>query len=179
MTEPPWGSPSWADPSWRPAVTPEPPAAAAPAAGGRRGLTLALVGAAGAVAGAVATAFLVSAVFLAGAEDIGRAMARGLGEEIGTSIGQGMTRSMDGSGMPMDSGGSVPGPVEQFAPVPPVPGPDPVLDSHARDCFAGDLRSCDDLMVESPPLSDYERYALTCAGRVKPYTVAVCTDLGD
>jgi hypothetical protein len=57
-------------------------------------------------------------------------------------------------------------------------GPDPVLDTYAADCFAGDLQACDDLYYEAPPLSDYESYALTCGGRVKEYAVAACSELG-
>jgi hypothetical protein len=56
-------------------------------------------------------------------------------------------------------------------------GPDPVLDAYAQGCFTGDLQSCDDLYNTSPPLSDYEEYAATCAGRVKPYIVMSCTQL--
>lgn len=70
------------------------------------------------------------------------------------------------------------GPVEEFPAVPPADlGPDPVLDEYADACFAGDFQACDDLMYESPPLSEYEEYGATCAGRVKPYDVMACTDL--
>ena len=70
------------------------------------------------------------------------------------------------------------GPVEEFPAVSPGDlGPDPVLDEYADACFAGEFQACDDLMYESPPLSEYEEYGLTCGGRVKPYDVMACTDL--
>ena len=69
-------------------------------------------------------------------------------------------------------------PVEQFPAVPPGDlGSDPTLDEYADACFAGDFQACDDLLYESPPLSEYEEYGGTCGGRVKPYDVATCTDL--
>ena len=69
-------------------------------------------------------------------------------------------------------------PAEEFPAVPPGDlGPDPVLDEYADACFAGDFQACDDLLYESPPLSEYEEYAGTCGGRVKAYDVATCTDL--
>jgi hypothetical protein len=181
---PSWQTPSWQTPSWAPPAGPPVVPAPLAAPGRRRGLVLGLVGAGGALAGAVAAAFLVSAVFLSSAEDIGREMARGMGEEIGASLGEGMMRSVEesiGGIMTEDFGWSAypPGEVEQSDPVPPVPGPDPVLDAYAQRCFDGDLQSCDDLYNESPPLSDHERYALTCGGRVKEYSVPLCTDLGD
>ena len=70
------------------------------------------------------------------------------------------------------------GPVEQFPAVAPGElGPDPVLDEYADACFAGDHQACDDLLYESPPLSEYEEYGSTCGGRVKPFEVASCTEL--
>ncbi len=74
-------------------------------------------------------------------------------------------------------------PIDRFEPVPPpVPGLDPALDAtlgqYAQRCFAEDLQACDDLFYESPPMSEYERYGATCGGRVKPFAVAACTDLG-
>ena len=81
-----------------------------------------------------------------------------------------------GMGIAMDEGYL--GPVEEFAAVPPGDlGPDPVLDEYADACFDGDLQACDDLMYESPPLSEYEDYGVTCGGRVKPYDMAACTEL--
>jgi hypothetical protein len=144
---------------------------------------LGLVGA-GALAGAAGAAVLVSAVFLASAEDIGRQMAAGLGEQIGTSIGDGMVHAMDESlgGVLTDpgTGWSAAVPVEQSPPVAPGElGPDPLMDSYAQDCFAGTLQSCDDLYFQSTPFSEYERYASTCGGRVKPFVVEFCTDLPD
>ncbi len=71
------------------------------------------------------------------------------------------------------------GPVEQFPPVEPGDlGPDPVLNTYAEDCFAGELQACDDLYYEAPPMSEYESYATTCGGRVKEYAVTACTELG-
>jgi hypothetical protein len=68
--------------------------------------------------------------------------------------------------------------VEEFPAVPPGDlGPDSVLDEYADACFAGDFQACDDLMYESPPLSEYEEYGATCGGRVKPYSVVTCTEL--
>ena len=52
-----------------------------------------------------------------------------------------------------------------------------MLDQYAQQCFAGAFQSCDDLLYESPPLSEYERYAVTCGGRVKQYEVLACADL--
>ncbi len=82
----------------------------------------------------------------------------------------------EGGILPEEMGPS--GPVEQFpATAPGDLGPDPVLNAYAQECFEDDLQSCDDLYNESPPLSDYERYATTCGGRVKEYDVMNCTEL--
>ena len=111
-----------------------------------------------------------------------------MGEQVGTSIGDSMMKSMEEAFMGGAPFGESPfggypgssGPVEQSEPVPPGDlGPDPVLNQYAQNCFDGDLQACDDLYYESAPLSEYERYGMTCGGRVKPFTVAVCTDLGD
>ncbi|MFP5369219.1 MAG: hypothetical protein ACLGI3_00485 [Actinomycetes bacterium] len=84
-------------------------------------------------------------------------------------LGPGMGVGMEAEPLP---------PVEEFPAVPPGElGPDPVLDEYADACFAGELQACDDLLYESPPLSEYEEYATTCGGRVKPYGVASCTEL--
>ncbi|WP_448625326.1 hypothetical protein [Geodermatophilus sp. URMC 64] len=182
VVPPAYSTPSWQTSSWAPPAGA--PVVPAPPAGNRRGVVLGLVGTGGALAGAIGAAFLVSAVFLSSAEDIGREIAQGVGEEIGTSIGEGLTRSLEesmGGLLSGDYGWSAypPGEVEQSDPLPPAPGPDPVLNQYAQGCFDGDLQSCDDLFYESPPLSDYESYAQTCGGRVKEYTVPFCTDLGD
>ena len=42
---------------------------------------------------------------------------------------------------------------------------------------AAQLRSCDDLHVEAPPLSRYEQYGGTCGGRVELGSVHACTEL--
>jgi hypothetical protein len=60
---------------------------------------------------------------------------------------------------------------------PDVPGPDPVLDAYAQNCFGGDLQACDDLYYESAPMSGYENDGSTCGGRVKQMTVYACTEL--
>jgi hypothetical protein len=153
-------------PPWPP--VPDPAAAAPPAsavAPRRKGMLLAAALAIlGVLAGAVGTAFLVTAAFLSAAEDIGR------------GISEGITRSIDGAGPQLLPGAG--GPVEQFPAVAPGDlGPDPVLDAYARSCFDGDLQACDDLWYESPPMSDYETYAGTCGGRVKQDAVPACTDL--
>lgn len=57
-------------------------------------------------------------------------------------------------------------------------GDDPALDRLADDCFAGDLEACDDLYLESPLGSDYERYGSTC-GRRNGETFGGCKDLYD
>ena len=56
-------------------------------------------------------------------------------------------------------------------------GGDVTLDGHAQECFAGVLDACDRLYAESAPFPEYERYASTCGGRVKPFAVAYCTEL--
>jgi hypothetical protein len=56
-------------------------------------------------------------------------------------------------------------------------GDDPGLDGYAQRCHDGLFQACDDLYSLSAPMSDYERYGLTCGGRVEPYAVAYCTDL--
>lgn len=90
-----------------------------------------------------------------------------------TSAMEAHTEALFGGGISMGSTA-----VEQSDPVEPgVLGDDPELDGYAADCFAGTLDACDQLFYESAPFSEYERYGSTCGGRVKPYTVAYCTDL--
>jgi hypothetical protein len=55
-------------------------------------------------------------------------------------------------------------------------GDDPALDEYARNCHDGEMQACDDLYLESPPLSAYEEYGDTCAGRQPQGTDAFCTD---
>ncbi|MDK3257432.1 hypothetical protein [Blastococcus capsensis] len=186
-------APDWATtaPSWQPAAPAAAPGAATPAASsGRTRWAVAGAALAGVAAGAVAATFLVSAVFIGSAEGIGRAM----GEEMAAGITEGVREGMvEGSQESMDAmlggllgeegmgswyGGMPGGSVEQFPPVEPADlGPDETLDAYAQGCFEGDLQSCDDLMYESPPLSDYEEYGSSCGGRVKPFTVMACTEL--
>lgn len=170
-------TPEWSPPAW---AAPTPPATPPPARPGRRpgALVLAVVALLGVVAGSVAATLLVTAVFVGSAEDIGRE----IGDGISASISEGMAASMEGSMFSMDEefawGGGYPVAPEELAePVPPVPGPDPVLNAYAQGCFEGDYQACDDLFYESPPLSDYEEYGGTCAGRVKQMDVMACTDL--
>ncbi|MGY2064407.1 hypothetical protein [Blastococcus sp. SYSU DS0619] len=178
--------PDWAaTTSWQPAGPAPAPAPTAPAGRSRRVVAGAALG--GLAVGAVAAAFLVSAVFVGSAEDIGRAMAEeltpGLAEGIREGLAEGTQDQMDSAMGMLEEGmgwyGGMPaGTVEQFPPVAPGDlGPDQTLDAYAQGCFDGDLQSCDDLMYESPPLSGYEEYASTCGGRVKAYTVMVCTEL--
>jgi hypothetical protein len=126
-----------------------------------------LVALAGVVAGAVGGAFLVTAVFLGSAEEMGEGIGRGMAEEMYAPL-------------PEESGwyGTAPlDPAEVGDPVAPVTGPDPVLDGYAQACFDGDHQSCDALFFESPPMSDYEDYGATCGGRLGPRQVWSCTEL--
>ena len=175
-------TPEWSPPaSWAPPTTPPTQPVAASVTSGRRpgALVLAVVALLGVVAGSVAATLLVTAVFVGSAQDIGREIGDGISE----SISEGMADSMGGSMFSMEEefawgGGGYPVPPEDLAePVPPVPGPDPVLNAYAQGCFEGDYQACDDLFYESPPLSDYEEYGGTCAGRVKQMDVMACTDL--
>ncbi|TYP80683.1 hypothetical protein [Blastococcus xanthinilyticus] len=187
MSQPPL--PDWAasTPAWEPAV-PQPPVPAVPPApaGARWGVAGAAL--AGAAVGAVAAGALVAAVFVGSAEDIGRSMAQelapGISEGIAEGIAEGTREQMESAMGLLEEealgwyGGMPAGDVEQFPAVPPADlGPDATLDAYALSCFDGDLQACDDLLYESPPLSDYETYATTCGGRVKPYAVPLCTEL--
>ncbi|MGY1606432.1 MULTISPECIES: hypothetical protein [unclassified Geodermatophilus] len=162
----PWGT--W-DPAagQPPSPAPAPPVPPPPA---RSGLGGAALVAAGLVLGLVLAA-VVGGVLVRGAVlDAGREA----GEAVGESVSEGLS---GGFADPLAAGGGL-GEVEQSAPVPPGElGPDPVLDGYAQQCFEGDLQSCDDLYVESPPLSEYEEYGLSCGGRVKAWAVPYCTDL--
>jgi hypothetical protein len=185
-TAPP--APSWTTP-WPPPG--EPPASPTPPAPVRkplpRGPLLALVAVAGVLAGAVGGAFLVMAVFLSSAEDIGREIAAEVGPDVAREAGDGVVDALTDLGLGMLDGGMMeeefaapeaPEAVEQHPAVEPGElGPDPVLNQYALACFEGDLQACDDLMYESPPLSDYEQYGLTCGGRVKAYMVMYCSEL--
>jgi hypothetical protein len=167
-------TPSWQPQSgWAPSGTPSAPAAAAVATprSARGPVTLGLVALAGVVAGAVGGAFLVTAVFVGSAESIGEGIGRGMvtaQEEVYSSMSEEDLGWY--AGPPLD-------PSEIGEPTTPVTGPDPTLDAYAQACFEGDYQSCDDLYYESPPLSDYEEYGVTCGGRVKNGDVMACTDL--
>lgn len=163
----PWGT--WDPAAGRPVAVAAPPAvASAPS----RVLPAALL-AGGVVLGLLLAAVVGALVLRGAADDAGRAAGEAMGASMGEAFyGGGVTEGYYGGS------GGVLGPVEQSEPVPPGElGPDPVLDGYAQGCFDGDLQSCDDLFVESPPLSQYEEYATTCGGRVKAWTVPYCTDL--
>ena len=141
--------PPWAQ-QWPTPVFPGPPGLE-PRSTAKDPLVLTLVALGALLAGGVA-GFLIAAVAF---------MSGGMGWGMGAGMEEGLL-----------------GPVEEFPAVPPGDmGPDPVLDEYADACFAGDFQACDDLMYESPPLSQYEEYGATCGGRVKPYSVLACTDL--
>ena len=189
MTQPPpyppadpYGSPGtggWPAPSWAPAWEPPPgnvpfgapvfhPPAPRPQ---NRGTALALVAAGGALVGAVLAGLLVAVLFSAAAENIGR----GMGEEFTQSMESALGVAPEGM---WSSEYDTSGPVEEHPAVAPGPlGPDPVLDAYADNCFAGEMQACDDLFYESPPMSAYEEYGVTCGGRVKQFDVMACTDL--
>jgi hypothetical protein len=59
----------------------------------------------------------------------------------------------------------------------PPAGDDPGLDGYAQRCHDGLLSACDDLYALAPPMSEYERYAMTCGGRVTALDVPTCEDL--
>lgn len=128
-------------------------------------------------------AFLVTGVFVASAEDMGREIGEQLAPELGDAITEGSAQSMeDALAMAEEAvGGFGSGSVEppdQFPPaVPEMLGSDPVLDGYAQSCFEGDLGACDHLYYESPPMSDHEEYAGTCGSRVKLYAVMECIEL--
>jgi hypothetical protein len=63
------------------------------------------------------------------------------------------------------------------APSAPPAGDDPGLDGYAQRCHDGLLSACDDLYSLSPPMSEYERYGMTCGGRIAVLDVATCEDL--
>jgi hypothetical protein len=78
-------------------------------------------------------------------------------------------------GVPNSAGAAV----KTSAPVPATGlGDDAGLDGYAVRCHDGDMQACDDLFDQSDPMSRYEQYGMTCAGRVKPFDVEYCTDLG-
>ncbi|GAB3191175.1 hypothetical protein GCM10027261_00280 [Geodermatophilus arenarius] len=166
----PWGT--WDPTAGRaPAVPPAPTPVTAPAPASRV-LPAALL--AGGLALGLVLAAVVGALVLRGAaDDAGRAAGEAMGEAVGETLYGGVPSEYYDYGT-----GGGPGEVEQSEPVPPgVLGSDPLLDAHAQGCFDGDLQACDDLFAESPPLSEYEEYALTCGGRVKAWSVPLCTDL--
>jgi hypothetical protein len=128
------------------------------------------VGAGGALVGAVVAGLLVAVLFTAAAQDIGS----GMGEEFSQSMEGGL--GLTSEDVWSSQYGS--GPVEEFPATPPgTLGPDPVLNAYATSCFGGEMQACDDLFYESPPMSKYEEYAVTCGGRVKQFAVMACTDL--
>ena len=183
---PSWDQPSWAPPpagavpvgawtswgTWDPTAGRAHPAPAVPApavpAGRPPWTVLAATGIG--VAGLVLAAVLGALVLTTAADDVGQAIGEGMARAVTEDLGGYYTD-------PYATGGTL-GAVEQSDPVAPGDlGSDTVLDGYAQSCFDGDLQACDDLYLESEPLSAYEEYATTCGGRVKAYEVPFCTDL--
>jgi hypothetical protein len=116
-----------------------------------------------AVVGIVAACVLAVAV-------LGAAIAGAVG--LGRAAGQAMTSAEAITGPAAAS-------VQTAAPVDPAGlGSDPVFNGQAQNCHDGDMQACDDLYDNSDPMSRYEQYGMTCGGRVKPFDVDYCTDLG-
>jgi hypothetical protein len=168
-----WPAPTWA-PAWdvhAPGAHAVPAPSGPSAKTGRGAVVLALVAGGGALVGAVVAGLLVAVLFAASAQDIGR----GMGAEFSQSVEGLLGVPAEGVWSSEYSGA---GPVQEYpATAPGELGPDPVLDAYADGCFEGDLQACDDLLYESPPMSDYEEYAGTCGGRVKQFAVMSCTEL--
>jgi hypothetical protein len=157
--------------TWGPPAPPWPGQPGPPPATGRS-LVPALVASAVVAVGLVLAVVLGAVVVSASADDLGRAIGESSADAVAGQLTGGDT--LGWSAYPP---GDLPE-VEQSTPVAPGQlGDDPVLDGYADACFGGDLQSCDDLYTDSDPLSDYERYALTCGGRVKAFDVYLCTDL--
>ncbi|MFQ1000338.1 hypothetical protein [Modestobacter sp. SSW1-42] len=156
--------------AWAPAAPATAPAGA-PRGPGVRGVVLALAGAA---VGAAVAALVVSVVLVSGARELVREAGTAAGDSIAVAVGGGVYGYED-EGVSAPYGMPEP---EQFPAVEPGElGPDPVLDTYARDCFGGELQSCDDLYFQAPPLSSYEEYGGTCGGRVKTGSVYARTEL--
>ena len=170
---PDWPGPAtYRSPSaWGPVTTASVPAPAAAPRRTKVPLVLGLVALAGVAAGAVGGALLVTSVFVGSAREIGEGIGRGMAEAEEEYYAS-MSEEEFGwsAGPPLD-------PADITDPVPPVTGPDPVLNAYAQGCFEGDYQSCDDLFFESPPMSEYEEYGGTCGGRVKLYAVMACSEL--
>jgi hypothetical protein len=105
------------------------------------------------VAGCVLAVAVLGAA-IAGAYAVGRAAAGGM-----TNSGSAAVHTS----APVDAAGL---------------GDDAQLNGYAVRCHDGDMQACDDLYDQSAPMSRYEQYGMTCAGRVKPFDVNYCTDLG-
>src|SRR3712207_6415378 len=105
-TAPP--APSWTT-QWQPPgevlAAPTPPAPAPARRSVPRGpLVLALVAVAGVLAGAIGGAFLVMAVFVGSAEDIGREIAAEVGPDVAREAGDGVVDALGDLGMGMLDG---------------------------------------------------------------------------
>lgn len=170
-------------PTWQPGPPMAQPPPTPPARPGRS--TLFLIGLAallGTLAGAVGAAFLVANVVVDGA-DIGAEIAEEMESAMRDGIADGMADGMRESIGDLEElyGGMYDQPAEDVEQFPPAPfegtGSDPEFDGYAQECFEGDLGTCDELLWDSPPMSDYEDYASTCGGRVKPFAVYSCTEL--
>jgi hypothetical protein len=132
-----------------------------------------------AVLGMAAASAVAVSLVLWGAGGVGERFGAGMGAELGRAQNEAFQESLATEEEYFSSSGGYGTPFEQQEPVEPGQlGVDPVLDQYAQNCFTGDLQSCDDLFYESAPFSEYERYGSTCGGRVKPFTVQYCTDLG-
>ncbi|MGY1741612.1 MULTISPECIES: hypothetical protein [unclassified Blastococcus] len=174
---------AWSAPlagGWTPPAGPAPlPPPAAPAGPRPRPVRTALGVAAVAVLGTAAASAVAVSLVLWRADDVGGRFGAAMGAELGAAQNEAFEDTLAMEEEYFSSTSPYGGSVDQQEPVPPGQlGVDPVLDRYAQDCFGGDLQSCDDLFYESPPFSEYERYGATCGGRVKPFMVPYCTELG-
>jgi hypothetical protein len=100
---------------------------------------------------------------------------------VGRAAGQAMnSQGMNGQAVTgQATTGQTPAPVQPKAPVDPAGlGHDLTLNAYAARCYDGHMQACDDLYDDSAPMSRYEQYGMTCGGRVKPFDVDYCTELG-
>jgi hypothetical protein len=110
------------------------------------------------VAGGVVLGLAALVVLVVGGINLGRSEAAAMGPSVGSPF--------DPATVPTSPPSAATG-----------LGDNPGLDGYALRCHDGLLSACDDLYDLSPPMSDYEQYAMTCGGRVKPFDVEYCTDL--
>jgi hypothetical protein len=105
----------------------------------------------------------------------GRSQSGSAYEQYGMTCG-GRVKAFDVAAC-TDLGGAQPTSRPTSPPSAPPAGGDPGLDGYAQRCHDGLLSACDDLYSLSPPMSGYERYGMTCGGRVAALDVATCEDL--